>query len=41
MEDKGKRWGGGLERRLNKACLLAWSRRQRQENLGDREMLVP
>lgn len=32
---------GGLEGRLNKSCLLPGSRRQRQKNLGDREMLVP
>lgn len=26
---------------MNKACLLPGSRRQRQKNLGDRDMLVP
>ena len=40
-EDEGKRmgwgWGG---RKMSKACLLSGSRRQRQKNLDDREMLV-
>lgn len=39
---KGKGWGGsGLGGKMNKACLLPGSRRQRQKNLGDRDMLVP
>lgn len=32
---------GGQEGTLGKACLLPGSRRQRQKNLGDRDVLTP